>query len=189
MQVFLGRIYLLQEKQTKELDVSAFILPKTHIDAMLTAAAKLNPHEFGHITWVRTFTADDKTEVVFDVDSADEVGSMLIEQNVRSVNYLRKSNIVPAPYAFDMLPGLPDTDEILGAISCYTYQSGETPDWVSTEAYRFIQSLTDALVSTRWSGISTWLINSVGYFTEDARSVRKSTVPAYAVNPPKVFIG
>lgn len=151
--------------------MSAFIVDKAHIDALVAAGLK---SQYGcELTWRY---ADEWRKL--NHTNATEVGAMLMAENVRSVEYrysppgreaiygegwetpdqdlpgkLVVTEIAPgvtisapeylAPYTYTQPKRDHSPVEILKAIGCLDYQSCETPDWTETEAYAFLQSLKD----------------------------------------------
>jgi len=137
--------------------MSAFVVSKSHIDAMLRVALADNPYRShqrymcwyigGHLEWVTPETASD-------------LGQMLIDENVASVCYRYQeeddSNL-PGPldeywleeyeYSHNPLARTPTPEEGLKLISCYEYQSCEHAGWNASCVRLFCQALKDELIS------------------------------------------
>lgn len=127
--------------------MSAFVVEKAHISAMLRKG--LQPRGYtGPLTWRRNGNQQRLTR-----ETANQVGQMLLDENVKSVSYRYPDDSVTD------LPGrlnaewlipfklnspffrTPTSMECLKLISCYEYQSCEHPDWKESEAYAFCQAL------------------------------------------------
>ncbi len=78
---------------------------------------------------------------------AQEVGQLLMDQNIRSVNCRYEENQEP-PTIFDWQPraARPTALEGLHAVDCYEYQSSEDPAWLVSEAYPLCGALRAMLV-------------------------------------------
>jgi len=120
--------------------MSAWIVFPVHTSYLVASALELAPDgylTFGH---GRLLTPNTK----------DEVGQLLMDENVRSVQYRYDRD------SFDELPGPVDKTGIreyrhnnldldldpimlLKQLDCYEYQSCECPDWEETDAYAFFQ--------------------------------------------------
>ncbi len=133
--------------------MSAFIVGKEHIDAMV-AAAWLNDR----CSWK---SGDDWAKV--DDLSADNVGRMLLCECIASVKYRYHDEpvedlpgsmepIYPAEYAFPVTTARRLSPiEAIKATHCYEYQSCEHPGWEESEAKRFCGALINSQI-TRLSG-------------------------------------
>ncbi len=130
--------------------MSAFIVSKAHITAMLRAAIQYCPDMY----WKGGRLAG---------SNLDLVGQMLLDQCVASVRY-RYSDSAP-----DDLPGptnlewqtpyiwearwshpwtrVPEAIEALKLVRCYEYQSCENPEWEASEAKDFCETLRIQLIS------------------------------------------
>ena len=136
--------------------MSAFIVSKSHIDAMLRAA--LAKQLLGDVPrWRRPDLGNSFCKL--DYYTADRAGQMLIDENVKSVCHRYGESV-----ASDNLPGpteaywrtpyiyrltnkhTPTPVEALKLISCYEYQSCEAPSWNNSEAYNFCQALREFLI-------------------------------------------
>jgi len=113
--------------------MSAFIVPMEHIRAMVNAGLNI---KYGPMRWGNS----DLTEA-----NADQVGAMLVAENRRSVNYRYSERKKPEVYTHRSSSARTPV-EILKAISCYEYQSCETPDWKQSEAAAFCEMLRVLMV-------------------------------------------
>ena len=144
--------------------MSAYIVPKAHIDAMVSAAASVeHGHHSSGMDW---WTVDDlravtdymscRREVGYsDQAQLDRVGGMLWGENLVSIQYRYPDTIeggcYPGPSDFDPSQvdtyshrGMPrgfDPIAILKAIAGYEYQSCEHPGWKASEARFFCDAL------------------------------------------------
>jgi len=79
--------------------------------------------------------------------TAETVGQLLLDENVRSVNYRYDEGETyiykhDKPVHTNWSPV-----EVLSAIACYEYQACETPEWQYSEARTFCDALRSALVA------------------------------------------
>ena len=132
--------------------MSAFIVRKVHISAMLRAALA-HRRDF---SWYHN-----KTHQALAGSDLDKVGQMLLDQCVTSVRYRYPAkegedpddlpgpvgNEWGRPYSFNPLGRVPTALEALKLIRCYDYQSCENPEWETSEAKTFCDTLFVCLVS------------------------------------------
>lgn len=81
-------------------------------------------------------------------DTAEAVGQILLDENVRSVNYRYNED---ERYVYDHAAPADrrwTPVEILRAIECYEYQACETPEWSDSEAHAIVAALRSALIRT-----------------------------------------
>ncbi len=120
--------------------MSAWIVYPDHVNYLVACALDLAPD--GFLTFGNGKLLTPHTR--------DEVGQLLMDENVRSVRYHYDRD------TFDELPGPVDKAGIrdyrhialevtvdpivlLKQIDCYEYQTCECPDWLTTDAYAFCQ--------------------------------------------------
>lgn len=124
--------------------MSAYVVDKAHIDALVKAA-------LGQRQDFRYWHNEEHKRV--DSNNAEEIGAMLWNENVRSVSYRYPSDsleslpgridspwLTPYTYSFMRTP-YREPVAVLKAIDCYEYQSCETPDWEQSEAFAFCRAL------------------------------------------------
>ncbi|MDN5934193.1 MAG: hypothetical protein L0I24_24500 [Pseudonocardia sp.] len=108
--------------------MSAFTVNAAHIDAIVNASRAFGGGE------------------LIDQRAADLIGTMLWDENYRSVNY-RYTESEPTP---DYRAELVDADlspvAVLKAIDCYEYQSCESPDWGQTRAHAYVTALRNVIL-------------------------------------------
>lgn len=145
--------------------MSAFVVSKRHIDALVTAGLSL-PQNYGPMGWTipappaeaayqrgaawgpaaqSEYEAHHRTLRRTD---AGRVGAMLWAENERSVNHRYDEEGIEEPYVYQRYKGAPDLSPtvVLKLISCYEYQSCEHPEWKQSEAFAFCQSLRKAVI-------------------------------------------
>jgi hypothetical protein len=98
--------------------MSAWIVAKAHIDALLTSAIFRSGASF---TPTR-------------IENADKIGSMLWAENHKSVNFRYKDKQTAPPYTFKRRAVPLTPVEVLKAIDCLEYQSCEHKGWKASEA-------------------------------------------------------
>jgi hypothetical protein len=136
--------------------MSAFVVGKAHLDYILTFGlldAGRNP-----LTWLVPLKADmagRQWKTSSDAEAAflrrkrqligataDAVGLMLLEQNIRSVNCRYSlDDRAETMYAFEPSDKRPYPVQALKALQCYEYQACEDPDWENSEARAFWEAL------------------------------------------------
>ena len=109
--------------------MSAWIVSKAHIDALITSALKV-----------------DRFNSLVNYETADKIGAMLWKENHKSVNY-RYNEAKEAPaYRFTRRAQPLSAVEALKAIDCLEYQSCEHKGWEKSEAKRFLDKLRGLLI-------------------------------------------
>jgi len=103
--------------------MSAFEVCKAHIDAILTFAAFGLPRH-----------------LALKADKLDEVGQVLVDANVESVNYRYNEKDAADPYHFCRVRTLSPV-EMLKALDCLEYQCCEPNDWKDSIAKKYIDQL------------------------------------------------
>lgn len=131
--------------------MSAFVVSKTHIDALLTGATLLSRGAFAPFSWYH----NDHLRELHN-ETASEIGQLLWQENVASVVFRYEEGINSEEFAdylqsveayhFTQLMGSPDPVIVLKAICCYEYQSCEHPGWATSEAKTFCSELRDLCV-------------------------------------------
>lgn len=116
--------------------MSAFVVNKKHLDAMLTWGLRYK--ELGPLFWR-------KRKLTY--ETANEVGQMLWDQNYASVNCRYNTNEKPPEYIFSRYEGALTPGKMLAAIDCYKYQACENREWEKSEALDFCQALAGDVIS------------------------------------------
>lgn len=111
--------------------MSAFIVSDKHISYLLKAAlTSRNEFYFGG--------------AIMTEQNKKDVGQMLLKENYKSVNFRYKDAEQPHDFEFSSVEksyNPADPIQVLKAATCYEYQSCEHPEWVTSEAKAFIDSL------------------------------------------------
>lgn len=133
--------------------MSAWVVSKAHIDALVTAGLINCQH--AHLRWEH-----DGEGRQLDYTNADEIGSMLWAENVRSVqarypDILEEQGDYPGPidfeaeqvFAYRWQRNTIEPVAVLKAIDCYQYQSCEHGDaWRASEAFQFCEALKEDMI-------------------------------------------
>lgn len=147
-------------------EMSAFVVSKIHIDALVTAGLAFD--RYGPLRWMTRDLTEEEQRTGYAEgepwgpesvsiwrrlsreltrDTAEQVGAMLWAENVRSVNHRYAEEEWEEVYTFERLPGTVNPIVVLKAISCYEYQSCEHPEWERSEARRFCDSLRKHMIN------------------------------------------
>lgn len=161
--------------------MSAFVVDKTHLDALLTAGLVWNPGS-SKLRWligeteltdyregepwgetaIKSF--ERRVRELTD-ETAGHVGAMLWAENRRSVNHRYAEDEWEAPYVFEHLGINIDPLVVLDGLSCYEYQSCEHPAWETSEAKAFCDSLrASAIHELPREGERVWEITDPAVF-------------------------
>jgi hypothetical protein len=123
--------------------VSAYILDKDTIDLMVSAGLRGN----GYDATLRVFWGGEWHNFSR-YENADELGQILHDQNVRSVNYRYDEATPTERYRYSgegiaqYLGGsVIPWGAVFGACHCYQYQSCETGDYYETLAHAITQAI------------------------------------------------
>lgn len=136
--------------------MSAFIVPKEHIDLLVTAGLRQPTHR-DRLRW---YWGNPTKTRELDPATAHDVGQMLWGRNLASVAYRYPNDVSgtrPGPndfqdshvtqYRFQRIMGTLNEATVLKAIQCYEYQSCEDPDWEGSEAKAFCETLLSSSIS------------------------------------------
>jgi hypothetical protein len=142
--------------------MSAFIVDKRHIDALLTAGLKSD--QYGPLRWLAPApknenayrkgepwgpeaakeTNERRRELT--AETAHQVGAMLVAENQRSVNFRYDEEKMEDLYEYEPYRGKLTPVQVLKAIACFDYQACETPDWDESEAKAFCNALMHRMI-------------------------------------------
>ena len=142
--------------------MSAWIVSKSHIDALVSAALVAARENGSSFRWYDS-DGNHSHEITYtDTIRASEVGMMLWGENLASINArypdtIEDESACPGPcdfegsisvagYRFTRTPRL-EPVVILKGVSCYEYQSCEHEGWKSSEAKAFCAALTDSMIA------------------------------------------
>lgn len=155
--------------------MSAFIVDKSHIDALVAVALhgpKDSSHQWEGPRWA-AFDPDETSrqeqewrEVGYSTNhtianvTPDQAGDMLTIENVRSITFRYPDTLdggpLPGPtvaywdepFQFALPSRPPTVVEALKLIDCFEYQACEHDEWSKSEAFRFCEALRRSLVGT-----------------------------------------
>lgn len=166
--------------------MSAFVVTTAHIDLLVKAALQTSIGPYGYrFIW---FAKDpdgldddpndaqasdgfaegapwgslawyDENRRELTTANAEEVGAMLLAENMRSVNHRYADDEIEPVYQFRSTPDPRfDPVKVLKAIDGYAYQSCEHQGWQRSEAKRFIEALQARMISRLdgYDDASTW---------------------------------
>jgi hypothetical protein len=118
--------------------MSAFVVNKSHIDVLVWYA--MRPNGFHGPT---SYWWNGETHMITD---RDQVGNLLLAENVRSVN-ARYDDHEPVPtYSYRMPTRAYSEVEVIKACDCLKYQSCETDDYRETEAYAALNAIREKAI-------------------------------------------
>ena len=132
--------------------MSAWVVSKAHINAMVDAG--LNVH-YKPMHW---YPKGKDGSSSLTLETASEVGQMLLDECVKSVSYRYDDSEVTGlpgrsdaayliPFEYKRLFDPPTPVEVLKMIDCYGYQSCEHPEWEDSEAHCFCQALRKQMIN------------------------------------------
>jgi len=151
--------------------MSAYVVDKAHIDALLRAAEAILPRAGFGLTWcaqdLAELTEQERQAAYRRLDHSDlnEVGQMLLSECIASVEHRYPSDNLTdlpgqsdaeyiLPYRYNRTAGetkgysAPSPVETLKLIACYEYQSCEHPGWHGSEAQKFCKALRHSTIGT-----------------------------------------
>lgn len=140
--------------------MSAFIVGKAHIDALVQAGLTFSRHD--RMRWYLPASGTQRCYRELDHTTANAVGKMLWAENIASVRH-RYPDVsatledAPGPvgltpfevngYTFPVFSARKlSAVETLKAVACYEYQSCEHPEWETSEAKAFCEALTSQAI-------------------------------------------
>lgn len=141
--------------------MSAYVVAREHIDILLKAAfvyVNAGPIQGHRLSW---FTEDPEvvgyerayaTRRELDLGNADEVGRMLLEENIASVCARYEDDTADQyehllAYTYRDPVYTPTVVEAIKAVKCYRYQSCEHDGWRDSQASRFHDRLLAELIN------------------------------------------
>jgi hypothetical protein len=110
--------------------MSAFVVDKHHIDVLVS-----------YMLTKRMSYWNGKERVYVTRNNASDIGQILFDQNVRSVNYRYHEQGKPPAYKFKHPLESHSAVQIIKACHCLDYQSCETGDWGETEAWKICEAI------------------------------------------------
>jgi hypothetical protein len=156
--------------------MSAYMVDEVHIDALVLAGLVLQPANHGPLRWFdrdlepveerdaheagqpwgpRAVELAEQRRRELTLESAGQVGRMLLAENQRSVNHRYNEVEIEPLYDFDEVlwryqrtAGLDlDPVKVLRAIAGYEYQACEHPQWERSEACHYLDALRRLCIS------------------------------------------
>ena len=101
-----------------------------------------------HIGQLALFHVANRMNWSDDKHSAQEIADMLLDANIRSVNYRYDDEDQPTgvPCKLPHTLKVTDTVHIINMCGCLDYQSCELPDWKETDAYELLQGIRETAI-------------------------------------------
>jgi hypothetical protein len=139
--------------------MSAFVVSKSHIDALILLGLRLPYPSASPLRWSRIFNQwDSNTTGELTHETLHGVGQMLVDCCVASVTCRYQDSVhdgLPGPcdeyykrrYRWEAVTVAPSAVQGLKLISCYEYQSCEHEGWKTSEAKSFCESLQGKLIT------------------------------------------
>lgn len=132
--------------------MSAFIVDKSHINAMLQGAISVNMRYRSTHKWYHNGEWHELTH-----DNASDIGQMLLEENIKSVSARYPESPLTdlpgridceyvIPFEWHVMGRIPKPIELIKITNCYAYQSCEHDDWKTSEAKAFCDALIDTTI-------------------------------------------
>lgn len=137
--------------------MSAYVVSPDTIDYLVTASRCWRLAEDGYLPYdVRILTDN-------------ELGQVLLSENVRSVNCrYNETDVTPAyeyrAVNFDSI----DPVTVLKSVQCVNYQSCETDDWQTTPAYQVLKAIESGAIAN----LSGYRSAPWGWTRSDRKAVR-----------------
>lgn len=135
--------------------MSAYTMHAEEINTIVSYFVHTKATVHGEGAWLRIGEKYD----YLNYDHAEEVGKILMDENIRSVNS-RYAQDTGSDYKFeyDATAHKRPMGNIIGALECYEYQACETDDWHTTNAHEIVQQLRRHLLKTiaEKDGTYTW---------------------------------
>jgi len=117
--------------------MSAFIVNKKHIDALVTWAGaqhyQIHYYPNGG-DWLPIAGRE------------DEVGQVLVNENYRSVNYRYDESDKPDRYLWSQYSQPLSAVQVIKACNCFDYQACETDDYPDSEATAIIKAIREQAI-------------------------------------------
>ena len=157
--------------------MSAFVVNKSHINAIIQAGLSVQYKPF---TWYHEDDDGDLRHYELTSDNAGEIGQMLLDECVHSVQYRYEDGTIAdlpgrtnaewlLPFEWKPLVKMPTPLEAIKLIKCLDYQSCEHPEWETSKAKAFCDGLIDSLI-TQLQGYddAPWTWEDEDYYKEQA---------------------
>ena len=119
--------------------MSAFVVSNKHITAILNSTSPRYPGDSFYYYY--------QGEPRYVNGRKEEIGALLLAENIRSVNYYYNEQDTYEQFKLDLSVRPLTPVEIIKACDCYYYQACETPDWKDTEAYAIIDTIRERAIN------------------------------------------
>ena len=130
--------------------MSAYVVDKATIDVMVRAGLRVRYKPMGWHHAGQHHHLDEST--------ANRIGQMLLDECVHSVSHHYQDDGITelpgpnnaywlVPYKYQDALHLPEPVVILKTIACYEYQSCEHPEWETSEAKAFCETLRHIVIT------------------------------------------
>ncbi len=137
--------------------MSAFVVDKVHIDAMIQKGLHRQFINHGALRWMPRFDVWGAHSNELTRETQNAVGQMLVDECVKSVSYRYpgSNGDLPGPckqywkepYRFKPMCNAPSPIQTIKLIECYEYQTCEHPDWKTSQARSFCAALKEDMIS------------------------------------------
>ena len=118
--------------------MSAYVVDPAHIDVLVDAAYQFQGSPQNRLQWSYRHDLRDLTR--------SELGRMLLDENVRSVNYRYREAENPSVYLYRPTNRIFKASQVLMAIRGYEYQACEATEWQESEAFAFCEALRKSVI-------------------------------------------
>ena len=115
--------------------MSAYIVNKKHIDALVSYFKKMDGYAFNEAL----------RKPILSEDAPNEIGQILVDANYKSVNERYDSEDVPEKYEHELYK-ICTPVEILTACDGFEYQACEADDWESSSAFSIINGIRSVAI-------------------------------------------
>jgi len=157
--------------------MSAFVLNKSHINAIIQAGLNVQHKPF---TWYHKNETGELEHHQLTSDNADQIGQMLLDECVHSVQYRYEDSDSIAnlpgpsnaewliPFVWKPFVKTATPVETIKNIRCYEYQSCEHPEWEGSNAHDFCEALRHC-VESQLPGYdeAPWEWDDPGYYESE----------------------
>ena len=124
--------------------MSSYVVDVEHINTLVWAGL-LPAHPSSELHW---YWGNPTMAGRLDITTADAVGAMLLEHNVRAVNERYSEDTAAPDYTYrpPLHRGWSPVD-VLSALGCYEYQASDAARWRDSEACAFAEALRLKLIA------------------------------------------
>src|SRR5665213_1774595 len=116
-----------------EYQMSAYIVSTKHIDAIMGFVSNQRQTKYLY--------GKDRHWDITGRRELEEIAQILLDENYRSVNERYKEDDKAPKYRFAMVNAAPSPIQVIKLVQSLEYQSCESKDWETTQAYVICQSI------------------------------------------------